>query len=484
MTGSMMEDNAMTTSMTASTTSLNQKIRRSKGHRSRAELAAKEREREERMKRIKESQEDERRRKLDELKVHAVNAQKFREQQEQERRRHIEELRSRDMDRRQQVEERRRDIERAEQERRELIIAKNRERDERLSATRRHSRGHLEHAFGSSAPRMMDARDSAYWGTRRSSSTVNMLSVYERRSVEREGGDQTQLKAKRTASAQGLDRSNEGDEYGLAGVPASPCPGAHRRRTDLMPAILIRSQAGGQSTAPNTPGRAVSLSRIDGAAAVCKQPRPSMASSKSMSHLAAQKKTQGFRPTTTTANGTNHVRAKTGGNLPRKQGLSRENSTASRPSSAMSGGGRGGGVRLRSATAAPRRPRPLSIATTGMTSSMNGMTASMYEERGSKPRQKSFPMPRMERNKRARSVTSDQALDDDQKSNSSTASGLSNTVRPSSARKTPAQVKAEAAARKAKVTASKGAGTPKASSKTVSPALSTDALEDNNDHSK
>ena len=111
-----------------------------------------------------------------------------------------------------------------------------------------------------------------------------------------------------------------GDEYGLAGVPASPCPGAHRRRTDLMPAILIRSQAGGQSTAPNTPGRAVSLSRIDGAAAVCKQPRPSMASSKSMSHLAAQKKTQGFRPTTTTANGTNHVRAKTGGNLPRKQG--------------------------------------------------------------------------------------------------------------------------------------------------------------------
>merc|ERR1740128_436492 len=329
MTGSMMEDNAMTTSMTASTTSLNQKIRRSKGHRSRAELAAKEREREERMKRIKESQEDERRRKLDELKVHAVNAQKFREQQEQERRRHIEELRSRDMDRRQQVEERRRDIERAEQERRELIIAKNRERDERLSATRRHSRGHLEHAFGSSAPRMMDARDSAYWGTRRSSSTVNMLSVYERRSVEREGGDQTQLKAKRTASAQGLDRSNEGDEYGLAGVPASPCPGAHRRRTDLMPAILIRSQAGGQSTAPNTP----------------------------------------------------------------------------------------------------------------------------------------VPMPRMERNKRARSVTSDQALDDDQKSNSSTASGLSNTVRPSSARKTPAQVKAEAAARKAKVTASKGAGTPKASSK-------------------
>ena len=41
----------------------------------------------------------------------------------------------------------------------------------------------------------------------RSSSTVNMLSVYERRSVERDAVD---LKSKRTASAQGLDRSNEG----------------------------------------------------------------------------------------------------------------------------------------------------------------------------------------------------------------------------------------------------------------------------------
>ena len=73
-------------------------------------------------------------------------------------------------------------------------------------------------------------------------------------------------------------------------------------------------------------------------------------------------------------------------------GLSRENSTTtSRPGSAMSGRGgaasNGGPVRLRSAP--PRRPRPLSIATTGMTSSM-------YEER-QKPqtpiRQKSCTYP-------------------------------------------------------------------------------------------
>jgi hypothetical protein len=65
--------------------------------------------------------------------------------------------------------------------------------------------------------------------------------------------------------------------------------------------------------------------------------------------------------------------------------------------------------------------------------------------------------PKSERMKRARSVTSEQGLlDDDARSVSSTTSaggGLaSGPVRPTSAaRKTPAQVKAEAAARKAKV---------------------------------
>ena len=59
-------------------------------------------------------------------------------------------------------------------------------------------------------------------------------------------------------------------------------------------------------------------------------------------------------------------------------GISRENSTASARSamSSAAANSRTTGVRLRSAGA--RRPRPLSIATTGMTSSM---TSSMYEER-------------------------------------------------------------------------------------------------------
>jgi len=347
--------NKMTASMTGSTTSLSNKSRRVTGHRNatsqnwfcfdedtgtegRAELAMKEREREDRIRRIKEQQEEDRRKKLVELKQHAMSAQKFREQQENERRQHIENRRTWDMDRRAQVEERRREIERTEQERREAILSKNKERDQRL-AERRSSRGNIEFAFGSSAPRMAEQRDSAYWGSR---------SVYERRSAERE----VEMKGKRTSSAQGLDRSHEGDENGL--WPSSSASyGAHRRRTDLIPTILM--------------GR----------------------------------DTRGSVPTTPVAT------------------------------------------------------------------------------------------PKFDRMKRARSVTGENNLDDDQRSNvSSASSGPINSgsqpIRATNARKTPAQVKAEAAARRAKSNRSQPA-TPKTSlgrggSTPVSPALSTDQLEHDDDN--
>ena len=65
-------------------------------------------------------------------------------------------------------------------------------------------------------------------------------------------------------------------------------------------------------------------------------------------------------------------------------GLSRENSSSSRPGSALSAHRNTvGGVRLRPGSAGGRRQRPLSIATTGM-------TASMYEER-QKPTPTSTP---------------------------------------------------------------------------------------------
>eukprot|EP00092_Neocalanus_flemingeri_P017157 GFUD01018554.1.p1 GENE.GFUD01018554.1~~GFUD01018554.1.p1 ORF type:complete len:783 (-),score=261.02 GFUD01018554.1:470-2818(-) len=363
--------------MTTSTNSLNFKTGKksvpNRNGEGRVETTAKEKEREDKVRKMREQQDDDRKRKLEELKQHALQAQKFREQQENERRRHIDELRSKDMDRRQQVEERRKEIERSELERREAILAKNRERDGRLENQRKNSRGNIEFAFGSSAPRLIEPRidsSSGYWGSR----SVNGPGMFERsqRSAERDvaGGD---FKAKRTASAQGLDRSTEG--------------------------------------------------------------------------------------------------------------ISRENSTASRPGSAMSGRG---GVRLRSAPGGARRPRPMSIATTGM-------TASMYEERQKPthvPRQKSSGTPKADRMKRARSVTSDTGgIEDD---NRSTASSQSvGPVNRTPTRKTPSQVKAEAAARKAKATAGKPAvSTPKSSlgsrggtdrktsaSKSPSPALSQDNID-------
>merc|ERR1719500_855832 len=269
----------------------------------RAESAAREKEKEERVRRIRDAQEEERRRKLEELKQHAQQAQKFREQQEEVRRRHIDELRSKDMDRRMAVEERRRDIEKSEQERREAILARNKERESRLETQRRSSRGNIEFAFGSSAPRLVEPRvDSAsgYWGSRSGQG-------YDKQSQEREPTD---LRSKRTASAQGLDRSNEGDENGLTSVGTPNT--AHRRRTDLVPTLTMRRE-------DNPSGSAT--------------PR-------------------------------------------RSPGLSRENSSSSRPGSALSASHRNtvGGVRLRPGSAGGRRQRPLSIATTGM-------TASMYEER-------------------------------------------------------------------------------------------------------
>ena len=74
------------------------------------------------------------------------------------------------MDRRQAVEDRRREIEKSELERKEAIIAKNKERETRLESQRRNSRSNIEFAFGSSAPRMMEPRidsSSGYWGSRR-----------------------------------------------------------------------------------------------------------------------------------------------------------------------------------------------------------------------------------------------------------------------------------------------------------------------------
>ncbi|XP_046838270.1 MAP7 domain-containing protein 2-like isoform X26 [Vespa crabro] len=175
---------------------------------------------------VRERQNEERQRKLEELRQHALAAQRFREQREEERRRRIDELRSRDNDRRNQVEERKRLICEAERERREAILRKNQEREARIEAKKKNERSHIVFAFGSSTPRMLEPADtggSTFWGTRRATSTTNVMMFsaaqpLTRRSSERE----LDGSKKRATSAGGLDRKpGEGIRSGEV-TPNSP----------------------------------------------------------------------------------------------------------------------------------------------------------------------------------------------------------------------------------------------------------------------
>merc|ERR1712008_278644 len=99
--------------------------------------SALQKEREERVRKIREAQEEERNKKIDELKSHAAQQQKFREIQEVERRKRFEDQRARDSEKFIQVEERRRAIESAERERRGALLKKNQEREGKIFAKKK-----------------------------------------------------------------------------------------------------------------------------------------------------------------------------------------------------------------------------------------------------------------------------------------------------------------------------------------------------------
>ncbi|XP_037036289.1 ensconsin isoform X15 [Bradysia coprophila] len=271
-------------------------------------------EREDRLRIVKDRQNEERQRKLEELKNQAIAAQKYREQKEDERKRRMEELRHKELDRKQQVDERKKAIMDAERERREYILRKNQERDMRLETKKRHERGSIAFAFGSSTPRLLEPLDSGtvspsqYWGHRRSTSISNVTfsgAPLSRRSSERELSDGPK---KRATSAGGLDRQVDDDS-----TDSSPLSyrSVHRRKTDLMP------------TVPS--------------------PRdPSFGSKSSLYHTP---RTPGSRSGDATPG------------------------SASRPGSAMSTSTTASGVIYRRSVNSARKPRPASIASTGMTAS-------------------------------------------------------------------------------------------------------------------
>ena len=104
-----------------------------------------------------------------------------------------------------------------------------------------------------------------------------------------------------------------GDETGNSFNAAQM--GAHRRRTDLIPTILMGRDRG---STPNTPGRAVSMSRIDQLTVPRSQLGKGMSmsvNSKSMSHLGLKKTIA-----QATSRSTGHQRAQTSAQPPRIQG--------------------------------------------------------------------------------------------------------------------------------------------------------------------
>ncbi|KAH8398242.1 hypothetical protein KR215_000605, partial [Drosophila sulfurigaster] len=152
--------------------------------------------REEKLKYARDRQNEERQRKIEELRAQAEAAQKYREQKEEERRRRIEEIRVRDTEKRHQVEERKKAIIEAEKERREYILKKNQERESRIE-TKKRDRNSIAFAFGSSTPRLLDVpadyglvSPSTFWSQRRSTSISNVAGAsLSRRSSERELAD-------------------------------------------------------------------------------------------------------------------------------------------------------------------------------------------------------------------------------------------------------------------------------------------------------
>ncbi|XP_059084313.1 ensconsin-like isoform X11 [Tigriopus californicus] len=210
------------------------------GGEGRDQLSLSTKEREDRVRKIKEHQEEERRKKLEELKQHAQASQKFREQQEFERRRHFELLRSKENEKLSAVVERRKAIESADRERKEALLKKAIEREEKIMEKRREQQARMTFAFGSSTPRSLHPNlgsSSDIWGSsRRLASSSNgqgnimSQSMYSpgptanRKSAERELMDESMKK--RTSSVHGLDKSGDGISRESSSVHQSRPPSA------------------------------------------------------------------------------------------------------------------------------------------------------------------------------------------------------------------------------------------------------------------
>ncbi|XP_066155461.1 MAP7 domain-containing protein 2-like isoform X8 [Euwallacea fornicatus] len=201
-----------------------------------------------RLRSLKERQNEERQKKLEEIKIQALAAQRFKEEKEQERRKRLDEMRVKDDTRRHQVEERKRAINEAERDRLESIIRRNYEREARIESKRKNERSSIVFAFGSSTPRMLDPTDLSvsFWGQRRATSTQNITATTSagsnltRRQSER---DLDMGSKKRATSAGGLERAGE-----TSSRPSSSM--SHQSTNSITSSVNVRHRI---SSAPRRP---------------------------------------------------------------------------------------------------------------------------------------------------------------------------------------------------------------------------------------
>ncbi|XP_013147568.1 PREDICTED: MAP7 domain-containing protein 2-like isoform X2 [Papilio polytes] len=271
----------------------------------------------------RERREAEQRKRLDELRAHAAAAQAQREKRDEDRRRRQAEQRARDDDRRLQAEQRARDSDRrlqveerkraiweASVSRREALLQREKERTERLERARAaRSTPRPAFAFGSSTPRLLEPVDSAgFFWAARRAASTTNVMF-------------ASAPLTRRASALHLDTSDTDNKDEPDRQPTVVWSSVARRRTDLVPTL----------PAPRAPGRAYSMTRLD------KLPRLTPVSSPSIQHL-------------------NRAQTRSG-----------ETTPGSRPGSALSNAGV-----VRRAASAPRKPRPASIAGTGVNTPRGG----------------------------------------------------------------------------------------------------------------
>ncbi|XP_048477933.1 MAP7 domain-containing protein 1 isoform X3 [Plutella xylostella] len=299
----------------------------------------------------RERRESEQRRRLEELRAHAAAAQAQREKRDEDRRRRQAEARARDDDRRVQVEERKRAIWEASISRREALLQREREREQRLERSRAaRSAPRPAFAFGSSTPRLLEPVDTAgfFWAARRAASTTNVMFA--------------SAPLTRRASALQLDSEIDNKDEPERSPQAMAWSSVARRRTDLVPTLPAAR-----------PGRASSMTRLDRVGASSRQSllqtksasgastpasRPGSAMSNCNSNSTVVRRTTPRRPRPASIAGT-------GVNTPRGAGDGVQAlSSATTPSvsrDASSGNMAAGDAPRRPPPATPRRPRPASM---------------------------------------------------------------------------------------------------------------------------